>query len=153
MLARHPGNSNEAGGFQVIGRYSKTTACASGNRMLQNLNDFNSMPFMSKIEYLRTTAKFNHPIEKGNHFVTTTLEDDGWGKCTSMCKEHTAPRNREDSRPYASIDAEQEIGLVLNVGVATVIDVPGIEVQVPPLNAPGHSVWIVTSRGHERFCE
>ena len=42
---------------------------ASGNRMLQSLKDFNSMPFMSKIEYLRTTAKFYHPIEKGNHYV------------------------------------------------------------------------------------
>ena len=86
---------------------------ASGNRMLQNLKDFNSMPFMSKIEYLRTTAKFYHPIEKGNYYVTTTLDDDGWGKRTSMCKEYTAPRNREDSKPYASIDAEKEIGPVL----------------------------------------
>ena len=48
---------------------------ASGNRMLQN---FHSMPFMSKIEYLRTTAKFYHPIEKGNFYVTTALDDDGW---------------------------------------------------------------------------
>ena len=78
---------------------------ASGNRMLQKLKDFNSMPLMSKIEYLRITAKFFHPIEKGNHHVTTTLEDDGWRKFTSMCKQYTAPRNREDSRPYASIDA------------------------------------------------
>ena len=38
---------------------------ASGNRVLQNLKDFKSKPFMSKIEYLRTTAKFYHPIEKG----------------------------------------------------------------------------------------
>ena len=37
--------------------------------MLQNLKDFNSMPFMSKIEYLRTAAKF--------YYVTTTLEDNG----------------------------------------------------------------------------
>ena len=51
---------------------------ASGNRILQNLKDFNSMPFVSKIEYLRTTAKFYHPIEKGNYFVTTTLDNDGW---------------------------------------------------------------------------
>ena len=76
------------------------------------------------------TAKFCHPIEKGNHYVTTTLEDDGKGKRTSMCKEYTAPRNWEDSRPYASIDAEQEIGPVLNIGIATVFDVPGIEVKV-----------------------
>ena len=38
------------------------------------------MPFMSKIEYLRTTAKFYHPIEKGNFNLTTALDDDGWGK-------------------------------------------------------------------------
>ena len=50
---------------------------ASENRMLQNLKDFNSTPFMTKIEYLRTTAEFYHPIEKGNSDVTTTLEDDG----------------------------------------------------------------------------
>ena len=115
--------------------------------MLQNLEDFNSMPFMNKIEYLRTAATFYHPIDKGSHYVTTTLEDDGWRKPTSMCNEHTAPRNREDSRPYASIGAEQEIGPVLNVGV----DVPGIEVKVPSLSSPGYSVWILISRGHERF--
>ena len=56
-----------------------------------------------------------------------------------MCKEYTAPRNREDSRPYASIDANQEIGPVLNIGIASVIDVPGIEVQEPSLSTPGCS--------------
>ena len=58
---------------------------ASGNRMLQSLKGFNSMPFMRKIEYLRTTAKLFHSIEKGNHYITTTLEDDGRGRNTSMC--------------------------------------------------------------------
>ena len=50
---------------------------ASGNGMLHNLKDFNSTPFMGKIEYVRTTAKFYHPIEKGNYDVTTALDDDG----------------------------------------------------------------------------
>ena len=68
-----------------------------------------------------------------------------------MCKEYTAPRETEDSEPYASIDANQEFGPVLNIGIATVIDVPGIEVQVPSLSSPGYSVWILISRGHERF--
>ena len=121
---------------------------ASGNRLLQNVKDFNSMPFMSNIEYLRTAGKFYHPIEKENNYVTTTLDDDGWRKRTSICKEHTAPRNREESKPYASIDAETEIGPVLNIEIATIIDVPGIEVQVP---SPGYSAWILMSRGHERF--
>ena len=87
---------------------------ASGNRKLQNLKDFKSMPFMSKVEYLRTTAKFHHPIEKGNYYVTTTLDDDGWESALRCAKEYTAPRNREDSKPYASIDAEKDNGPVLN---------------------------------------
>ena len=62
------------------------------------------MPFMSKIEYLRTAANFCHPIEKGNYCVTTTLEND---------------RNREDSKPYVSIDAEKEIGPVLNIEICS----------------------------------
>ena len=49
---------------------------ASENRMLQNLENFESMPFMSKIESLRAAAKFYHPIEIGNYFVTTLLDDD-----------------------------------------------------------------------------
>ena len=68
-----------------------------------------------------------------------------------MCKEYTAPRNGTDSRPYASIDANQEIGPVLNIEIAAVIDVPGVEVQEPSLSFPGCSVWILTSRGHEKF--
>ena len=68
-----------------------------------------------------------------------------------MCKEYTAPRNGEDSKPYASIDADQDIGPVLNIGIATVLDVPGIEVQVLSPSSPGHSVWFLVSRGHERF--
>ena len=59
-----------------------------------------------------------------------------------MCKEDTAPRNREDSKPYASIDAEKEIGPVLNMEIATIIDVPGVEVHVPSLSSAGYSEWI-----------
>ena len=72
-------------------------------------------------------------------------------KRTSMCKEYTASRSREGSKPHVSIDADKEFGPVLNIGIATVIDVLGIEMQVPSLSSPGHSVQILTSRGHERF--
>ena len=51
---------------------------ASGSRMLLNLEDFESMPSMSKFESLRAAAKFHHSIEMENYFVTTLLEDDGW---------------------------------------------------------------------------
>ena len=68
-----------------------------------------------------------------------------------MCKVFLASRNREDSKPYTSTHAEKEIGPVLYIEIATIIDVRGIEVQVPSLSSPGYSVWILISRGHERF--
>ena len=69
-----------------------------------------------------------------------------------QCAENTQrPETGTDSRPYASIDANQEIGPVLNIETGAVIDVPGVEVQVLPLSFPRCSVWILTSRGHERF--
>ena len=93
---------------------------APANRMLNNLKDFNSVPLMRKIGYLRTVAKFYHPIEKGNYYVTTTLDDDGWRKRTSMCKEYTAHGNREELKPCTSIDAEKEICPVLNSEIASI---------------------------------
>ena len=54
------------------------------------------MPSMSKIEYLRTRAKFYHPIEKGNFYVTTNREDVGWREPTSMCK-------RNEQRPEIGV--------------------------------------------------
>ena len=68
-----------------------------------------------------------------------------------MCNACTKPRNDKDSRPYTSIDAHQKVGLVLNVGIAKVLDVHGIEVQVQSMSDPIFPTWIVTSRGHERL--
>ena len=70
-----------------------------------------------------------------------------------MCKKYSAPRIREDSKPYTLIDAVKEIGPVLNIEIATIKDVLGIEVQVPKLSSPRYSVWILIGRGHERFVD
>ena len=83
---------------------------------------------------LRTAVKLYHPVELGNYYMTTLLEGDGWRKCTSKCREYTAPRNQKDSRQFESVDADQEIGPVLNIGTATIVDVPGLE--VPSLSDP-----------------
>ena len=119
--------------------------------MLQNLENSESMPFMSKIESLRAAAKFHHPIDIENYYVTALLEDDGWGRRTSMCNEYTAPRHQKGSRPFASIDANQKMDPILNIEIALIVYVPGIEVQVPSLSDLWRSMWILASRGKERF--
>ena len=68
-----------------------------------------------------------------------------------MCREYAAPINRKDSRQFASVDADQEIGPVLSVGIATIADVPGIEVHVPSLSDPWPSIGIWISRSEARF--
>ena len=122
----------------------------SGNGMLQHLDTFESMLVRSKIESLRTVAKLYHPVELGNYYVTILLEDDGCRR-TSMCREYTAARSQRDSRQCASVDADQERGTFLNIGIATIVDVPGNEVQVPSLSDPWRSIWMLISRGEEKF--
>ena len=68
-----------------------------------------------------------------------------------MWKEYTAPRNQKDSRPFALIDANQKIDPISNIEIALIVNVPGIEMQVPSLSDLWRSMWILTSRGKERF--
>ena len=113
VLEEHPEklrSSRKNASHRLIFREYRLT---SRNRMLQNLENSESMPFMSKIASLQTAAKFHHPIETENYFVTTLLEDDGWKRRTSMWKEYTALRNQKDSRPFASIEANQKIDPIL----------------------------------------
>ena len=76
---------------------------ASGNRMIQNV----PMSLMSEFEALPTTEESTIHSTK-IFYITTLHEDDGWRRRTSMCKEHTGPRNLKDSGPFASIDANEE---------------------------------------------
>ena len=123
---------------------------ASGNRMLHNLKDFNLMPFIGKIEYTRTTAKFYHPIERGNYYVSPALDDDGLGKRSSMCKEYTAHQKPRGFKAIRINWCRKRNWSSLNIEIASIIDVPGSEVQVPSLSSPGYSLWILISRGYER---
>ena len=88
---------------------------ALGNQMLQN---FESMFGGGQIEFLRTAAGFHHPVEVGKMFTAILQKDDGWRRCTSLCEEYTRPRNDKDLKPYASNDANKQIGPVLNIGIA-----------------------------------
>ena len=112
---------------------------------------FESKVRRNQIEFLRTTAGFYHPAEVGRKSTTTLHKDNGWGKSTSLCTEYAKPRNEKDSMPFASIDAHKQIGPVWNVGIAKVLDVYGIEVQVQSLSNRKFPTWFLISSGHERF--
>ena len=59
------------------------------------------MPFLSKIEYLRTAATFYHPIEKVNYFVTSTLMMTGGESALRLAKNIQRPETeRSQSRTH-----------------------------------------------------
>ena len=92
------------------------------------------------------SAKFYHPIEKGNYYVTTERES------ARRCAKNVQHPETKRIHKATSIDScKKEIGPVFNIEIATIMDVPGIEVQVPSLSSPGYSVRMLISRGHERF--
>ena len=53
--------------------------------------------------------------------------------------------------PYASIDAYEQIGPVLNIGFTKDLDVYGIEMQVQSLSNPMYFTWMLISCGYEEF--
>ena len=80
--------------------------------MLQNLENVESIPFDAQKYIFFEQAEFDHPVKEGKCYITILFKDNGWRRRTSRCKEYTASRNPKDSRPYTSIDANQEIGPV-----------------------------------------
>ena len=84
-------NSNKTGRSQVIGGYSKTTACIGK----PNAPEFEGLRLDAIVQRRTSTIR----SRKKTSNVTTTLDDDGLGKRTSMCNEYTAPRNREYTKP------------------------------------------------------
>ena len=73
------------------------------------------------------------------------------GDSAFRCAKNLQRQRTESSKSYTLIDVEKEYGPVVNVDTATILDVPGIELQVPLLSSPVYSVWILMSRDHERF--
>ena len=121
---------------------------ASGIRMLQNFERFQfDVIYEQNVHRRHSTIRSREETSMSQLLLMMTD-----GESALRCaKNIQLPENPEYSKPYASIDAEKEIGPVLNIGIAAVIDVPGVEVQVPPLSTPGCFVWILISRGHDRF--
>ena len=97
---------------------------ASGNRMLQD----------SSIRLRKEVSTLLHFIGKVD------------GENARPCAKKKKPRNDEVSSPFASIDACQQIGPVLNVGIVKIVDVYSIEVSNPMF-----STCVLISGGQERF--
>ena len=137
-VSRH---SHKTGRSQVIGWYSKTTGCIGK----PTAPEFEGFQFDAIYEQ-NWISPYNGEILPSDREETAMLQlllmmTDGKSalRCAKILQ-----------KPYASIDADKEIGPVLNIEIASII-VPGTAVQVPSLSSPGYYVCILISRGHERF--
>ena len=74
------------------------------------------------------------------------------GKTARQCAKHTQrPGTRRIQGHTHRLMQTKKFGPVLNIGIATFVDISGIEMQVPSLSTPERSIWILRGRGHERF--
>ena len=147
-----PRNSNETGRSQVIGGYSKTTACI-GNTECSSI-------WRISIRY-HLWAKLKISVQRRKSTIRSRKESHwchNYSWWWRMEKTHfdvqriySAQQTERIPKPSASTGAGKEIGPVLNIEITSNIDVLGIEVQVPSLSSPGYSVWILIRCSHERF--
>ena len=127
------------------------TPPASGNRMRQKLQSFESLSAESQLKHIYERAGFYHPVERNRCYKTRRDEDDGYGKITTICREYTHPREHPDSRCFATIFANTRIGPILNLRIPKVFGIHGMEVQIPSLSRPKYSSLILICRGLENF--
>ena len=90
---------------------------------------------------------------RGLSVISRSGADDGCGNLTPMCREHPHPRELPGSRCFATINANTQIGPVLNAHISKLCGIHGIEVQFQSLSQPDCSSWILICRGLERFVE
>ena len=104
------------------------------------------MSLMSEFESLRTTEEFYHPLDAGN-FTSRLFMKMMEGEDARQCAKNTQdPEIRRIQDHSHRLMQTKKIRPVLNVGIVTILDVPGIEVHVPSLRI------LISRRGH-KVCE
>ena len=77
--------------------------------------------------------------------------DNGFGGYTLACREFSHPRNDPRSKVFAAIPGGTNIGPVVQVRVAFLLNNYGIEIEIPSPSRPKMKSWVVICRGRNRF--
>ena len=64
---------------------------------------------------------------------------------------HSAPETERIQSHTHQLMQKKKLVQSLIFEIAAIVDVLGIQMQVPSLSSPGYSVWILIGRGHEIF--
>ena len=86
-------------------------------------------------------------------YRTSDDMNDGFGNPTASCREFSLPRAHQDSVVTLWTQNYAEIGPVLEVNTFCHLDVHGIEIQIPSTSGDNTNVWVVISRGSNRYVD
>ena len=111
---------------------------------------------MKPDEQLRTEfnqAGFIGQVSKGMYYRTGEDVNDGFGNFIPSCREYISSRTHRNSEVKLWIQNYTEIGTVGDVKVTCLHGRHGIEFHIPPTFGDTNKVWVVISRGPNRYVE
>ena len=126
----------------------------SGNRLRDTLQRFEKncirKPLFARV---CGAAAFRELVSVGMRCKTIPHVDDCFGGRTPACREDTHPRERVNSRIYASNPGNTIIGPVLQDHIVKFLDNYGLEIQIPSTVTQGQASWVIFCRGKNRHVD
>ena len=127
------------------------TTAASGNGLQEHLQNFESLSRTVQFTRICELASFWLRADLGKKYKTIPVVDDGFGDSIPACREYILHRLDLHSRVFAAIPEGAVIGPVLEVHIVLLHGKHGLEINIPSLNDPNRTSWVVICRGKNRF--
>ena len=130
---------------QEVNSLGSSPRQASGNRLRENIQDFESLSETIQFTKVCELASFWFRVSAGMSHKTKPDEDDGFGDPIPVCREYKLPRATPLSRAHAEIPGETIIGPVIEVHVIQVFGTHGLAIETPSPNNPKRTSSVLIS--------
>ena len=105
---------------------------AQGNLLREHKRKFASLPDDIRVIQTCTDAGFMKPVSDGQYFVTFHDEEMTNLGCSGLCREHTLPRDDDQSRAKVWIRGDTRMGPALEVVATNHQGHHGVEIKLIP---------------------
>ena len=113
---------------------SPRTELVSGNRLRENIQNFESVSKTIQFTKVCELASFWYRATAGMKYKTKPDVDEGFGDFIPVCREYIIPPATPLSRAFAAIPGGTIVGPVIEVHVAQVVGNHGLEIEIPSPN-------------------
>ena len=126
---------------------------AAGNCWRDHLQRFEMMNLDEQFHTVREEAGSKRPVSKGMYYTQNRGRERWIWKFHRIMHRYTRPRTHRDSEIKLWVTKNTEIGPVRGVKIICHHGRHGIEIQIPSTSGVNTNVWVVISRGSNRFVD